>query len=185
MSIKLAIDPGHGMGNVSSKYDPGATAGGLEEADIALAWGLTLKWVAEQSGLPVFMTRDDDTDVTPVGQRDDRANAAGCTHFLSLHCNAAGPTATGVETFYRDDKTWAASVQQAILGATGLRDRGLKTEGASQHARLAVLNFKGQACLVELGFISNSGDRKKLTSRDARLAFARSVVKSLGFEPKV
>jgi N-acetylmuramoyl-L-alanine amidase len=67
MSIKLCIDPGHGMGNiVSGRFDPGASGGGLTEADIVLQWALTGKWVADQLGIAVFLTRDDDRDEDPV-----------------------------------------------------------------------------------------------------------------------
>jgi len=90
--MKVCIDPGHGMGNVTpGKYDPGCTHGTLTEAEIALQWGLTLKHVLIGMGHEVFMTRDDATDHTPVGRRDDRAEAEGCDVFLSIHVNAAGP----------------------------------------------------------------------------------------------
>lgn len=148
----------------------------MAEADVALAFALTIKHVFKQAGIDVYLTRDDSSDVTPVGQRDNEANAAGCTHFLSLHCNAGGMGATGTETFYRDDSQWARRVQSAALRAFGLRDRGIKTEGASQHKRLAVMDFKGQACLLELGFISNPTDRRILGSRDARVALATQLL---------
>ena len=93
MAIKLCIDPGHGYSNrVPGRYDPGATSAGVTEADIVLQWALTLKWVCGKRGVQVFLTRDDDRDPTPVGSRDNKAEAAGCTHFISLHCNSGGGT---------------------------------------------------------------------------------------------
>jgi N-acetylmuramoyl-L-alanine amidase len=38
------------------------------------------------------------------------------------------------------------------------------------------MDFRGQACLVELGFIDNPGDRALLTSRDTRLKFANGLL---------
>jgi N-acetylmuramoyl-L-alanine amidase len=181
--MKLCIDPGHGMSNTrSGVFDSGATAGGVREADIALAWGLTLKAEAAAVGIPVWMTRYDNDDPDPVGTRDDRAKAAGCTHFIAIHCNDAdSPAATGVETYYRDDAdhALAAIVQAAALAATGLRTRGLKPEGDSQHNKLAVFSFPGPCALVEIGFITNAGDRAKMLSRNVRIAFADAVIGGL------
>lgn len=177
MRIKLCIDPGHGNGNRSlGKYDPGAVAAGLTEADIVLQWALTGKWMCQQAGIDVFLTRDDDKDLTPVGVRDDKAEIVGCTHFLSLHCNAGG--GTGVETFYRDqaDRAWAEKVQSCILQASGGKNRGIKHESQTQHNRLAVMDFDGPCALVELGFIDSANDRKWLTDRESRIKFWTLVI---------
>lgn len=178
MSIKLCIDPGHGFANVRpGQYDSGATGGGVAEADITLAWALTLKWVCQRKGIDFWLTRDDDKDPDPVGTRDDRAEAAGCTHFIALHCNSGPSTAIGVEAFYRDtpDKQFAEIGLLAAVQAMQTKSRGLKVEGQSQHSRLAVFDFDGPTTLVELGFITNSGERAKLLSRDVRLKFAESL----------
>lgn len=181
--MKLAIDPGHGASNRRpGLYDPGAVVLGVAEADVVLALGLTLRWVMRQRGHDVWMSRDDDAAPDPVGTRDDRAEAAGCDAFLSLHCNCADvATASGTETYFRDaaDKALATRVQGATVRALGTRDRGLKRESDSQHTRLAVLDFEGPACLLELAFLSNAPDRARLqrilTDRDWRLAVATAI----------
>lgn len=185
--MKLAIDPGHGASNRRpGLYDPGALVLGAAEADVVLVLGLTLRWVMRQRGHDVWMSRDDDSDPDPVGSRDDRAEAAGCDAFLSLHCNSADtPIASGTETYFRDaaDKALATRVQAATVRALGTRDRGLKREADSQHTRLAVLDFEGPACLLELAFLSNAPDRARLqrilTDRDWRLAVARAIAEAI------
>lgn len=181
--MKLCIDPGHGLSNrAPGVYDPGATACGDAEADIALAWALALKKYATDAGIECFMTRDSAEDAAPVAKRAQRAQFSGCTHFISLHCNAAAnPLARGTETFYRDsaDKALAAKVQKAAMSAIGSADRGLKDESASQHNRLAVFGFQGPCCLLEIGFITNPGDRKKMKERERRIAFALAMVTAL------
>lgn len=182
--MKIAIDPGHGNSNRSEgRYDPGAVAAGVEEADVALQWALTGKWILEREfGLSVWLTRDDDSDPAPVGQRDDRAEAAGCSHFVSLHCNAADTSAaTGTETFWRDaaDKPFAQAVQDAAVAAMGRADRGLKKESQSQHSRLAVLDFGGPSCLLEIGFVTNAIDRARMLERERRVSFWRAVGRHL------
>jgi N-acetylmuramoyl-L-alanine amidase len=182
-AIKLCIDPGHGASNQKSGvYDPGAQDDGFSEADIVLQWALTGKWVCQQNGIAVFLTRDDDRDPDPVGLRDDKAEAAGCTHFLALHCNEGNGLASGTETYYRDDadKVWAHYVQMAALAAMKSKDRGLKTESDSQHTRLAVFDFDGPAALLEIGFIDNIAEREKLLSRETRLIFWQALLHQLG-----
>ena len=180
--MKLCIDPGHGFSNRRpGLYDPGAEAAGVAEADIALQIALTGQWLCKQRGIACYMTRNDDSDPTPVGQRDDKAEAAGCTHFLSIHLNAADGRASGTETFYRDttDKAWAQKVQDAALSAWGLNDRGLKSEASSQHSRLAVFDFDGPAALLEVGFIDHSLDRTRAQSRERRIAFWSALLDNL------
>jgi N-acetylmuramoyl-L-alanine amidase len=172
--FKLAIDPGHGFGNVApGRFDPGALGGGLREADVTLQWALTGKWVLEQRNIPHWLTRDDDSDNAPLSARDERAKQAGCTHYLSLHCNSASSSASGIEAFYRDagDQNFASLVLDPAIQAIQLPNRGLKAEGQTGVQRLAVLDFQGPATLLELGFITNESDRARLSNRDVRIAF--------------
>ncbi|MGL6210731.1 MAG: N-acetylmuramoyl-L-alanine amidase [Paracoccaceae bacterium] len=176
--MKICIDPGHGMANrTPGVFDPGAThveAGVLyKEADIALKYALTLKDVLRARGIPVFMTRDDDTDVAPVRQRAREAERAGCDLFLSIHLNDFEfDTAHGTETLYRGNANLdlARRIQAALVAALGLTDRGPK-----ERTDLAVLSFNGPAVLVELGFIANDTDRAKLLSPAARAATCEAI----------
>lgn len=181
--MKLWIDAGHGASNRKpGVYDPGACAGGLEEADIALTWALTGKWVARGLGIDVFLTRDDEGDPSPVDGRAGKAYAAGCTHGISLHCNAGPILAAGTETFYRNERSrlWVADINRHAVKALGTKNRGIKTESLSQHTSIAVLGFPGgPMALLELGFITNTGDRKRLLSRDARVAFWTEFLKGV------
>ena len=162
--VKVAIDPGHGMGNKKAGvFDPGATAseGGVRfaEADIALRYAFTLRKLLEQRGVATFMTRTNSVDPAPVGLRASRAANAGCTHFVSLHLNSdKSPKANGVEVQYRSDKKdkpLADRIQAALLAATGLKDHG-----NDKRLDLAVLKFSaGPAVLVEIGYLTNKKDR--------------------------
>lgn len=171
--MKLAIDPGHGMSNiVPGVYDPGAVASGVTESDIVMAWATTGVYLAKLRGVDTWLSRLEDTPA-PLGIRDNRAKAAGCTHYLSLHCNAGVHTATGIEAYYRDgqDRLLAAAAVTAAVSALKLPNRGIRNETHTQHKRLSVLDFDGPATLLELGFITNARDRRALLDRDNRIAF--------------
>jgi N-acetylmuramoyl-L-alanine amidase len=111
----------------------------------------------------------------PLTKRAPSAEAAGCTHFLAIHCNAGG--GAGVEAFYRDngDQEFANAVCNAAVEATGLKNRGVKPEYNSQYKHLAVLSFKGRAALLEIGYLDNKQDAKALVNRDVRIAFANKL----------
>lgn len=169
--MRLALDPGHGMGNVSpGRHDPGAVAAGFRESEIALQWALAGRFVLAQYGVEVSLTRSNESVETPLSARVRRASAAGATHLISIHCNAGG--GTGVETFFRTpvQRRFALRVQQVLVEATGLRDRGVKHEAQTKVGRLAVLDFP-IAALIEIGFIDNAQDRAVMLARDVRIGF--------------
>ncbi|MCC5996230.1 MAG: N-acetylmuramoyl-L-alanine amidase [Oceanicaulis sp.] len=84
--IRVVIDPGHGG------RDPGALArfGGMHEAGIALAAGLQLRDILNETGrYEVIMTRDRDVYVS-LEDRVRIARQARADLFISLHADSAG-----------------------------------------------------------------------------------------------
>lgn len=184
--IKLAIDPGHGMGNSRpGVYDPGAVSGGIDEASIALQWALAGKYIAANAfngKIDVFLTRSSGTTPSPLSKRVALSSRERCTHYLSIHCNSALlPIASGTEAYYRDleDKAFASTVLKSACNALRLKNRGLKLEGSSQHSRLAVFGFDGPTTLIELGFITNKSDRSAMSERENRVEFWTSLFKDI------
>lgn len=179
--MKIAIDPGHGMGNsAAGVFDPGATKRvGTEtfaEADIVLRYGHTLRRLLEDSGLEVFMTRTSSADSAAVGRRARRATEAGCTHFVSLHLNSStSAQANGIEVLFRDevkDRALAEQLQERLASITGFSNRGVE-----RRTNLAVLRFSpGPVVLIELGFISNDGDRSFLIQGANRDAICQGIL---------
>jgi len=182
--MKIAIDPGHGMGNrKTGVFDPGATKKvGTEtfaEADIVLRYGHTLRKLLEDGGINVFMTRTSSADSASVGRRARRAAEAGCTHYVSLHLNSSeSRQANGVEVLFRDelkDKPLADRLQKRLLQITGFADHV-----NDKRTDLAVLKFTpGPAVLMELGFISNDGDRSFLIQGANRDAICHGIFEVL------
>lgn len=160
----ICLDPGHGMGNKrSGVYDPGACAGEFTEADIVMAWANCLREILLNRGFKVVRTRVDDKDHDPIGKRAQIARDFKSCVMLSLHCNAYNGSAQGTETFFRgkENAPLATRINEAVVKALGTQDRGIKTEGQSQHSKLAVMSFQ-PCCLLEIGFIDHEGDRAKM-----------------------
>jgi N-acetylmuramoyl-L-alanine amidase len=105
----IMLDPGHGG------HDPGATAFGLVEKDLALIIAEDLKAVLqrEHPDLRVGMTREDDRFV-PLGRRPELAKSFGADLFVSIHLNAHTiERFQGVETYFLNLTSDASALQVA------------------------------------------------------------------------
>jgi N-acetylmuramoyl-L-alanine amidase len=163
-------------------YDPGAVSNGATEAELALDLVLIGRAVLSNTGFVVGLTRDDAGDPSPVASRDDNAERWGADAFISIHLNASATSqASGTETLYRDvqDLRLAAAIQHAALLVFGLKDRGCKPEGASQHSTLAIFDYHGPACLLEVGFITNLRDLGQIEKVDLQKDFWWRVATAL------
>lgn len=181
--MKIFLDPGHGMGNVSEgKYDPGAVIqpSGVEEADIALQWALTGKALLMLAGHEVVLSRKSEWTEAPLNKRVKAAEEAGCEMYISLHMNAASDgSANGSEVFYKDpdDRTVAFCALHSLV-ALGFRSRGVKTEDQSARKKLHVLTFNGgPVILIEIGFLTNMKDLLKAQARENRIKFWEGFIR--------
>ena len=182
--MTVILDAGHGLGNRKrGVFDPGAVSNGIREADVALAWANELRYIFIARGVKVIRTRKDNADRASISDRAGIARAYGGDVMLSFHCNAATGAASGTETFYRGEsnKAMAERLNGAVVRALGTRNRGAKTESASQHTRLAIMAF--QPCfLIELGFIDNAGDRAKMLDTGLRQKACEMLADAILYE---
>ncbi len=151
LPLVVALDPGHGG------IDPGAEAGGSDEAEVVLGFSRELSEKLRAAGMEVVLTREADVFV-PLETRVSIARAAGADVFLSLHADAldAGE-ATG------------ATVYLLSEGAEDLVARRL----AERHDRadlLAGVDLAGQDDDVAFALMDLA--RAETQPRSARLASA-------------
>lgn len=187
LAQRIVIDPGHGGS------DPGGTGTGMEEKEVVLDTGLRFRDLlqadtADEHGggsWSVSLTRDTDIFVS-LAARSAYANSISADRFMSIHANAFGTaSANGTETFsYLATGTSANLrnlVQEEMISAWGLTDRGSKTAGFS-----VLVNTAMPAELHELGFITNVTDASKLASsaarQDAAMAHLRALQRHYGLE---
>lgn len=155
--LKIVVDAGHGG------VDPGAIGNGLIEEDVVLDVAKRVKPKLESLGAIVVMTRE--SDVYPsLAQRVDLANSQNANAFISVHANSStSSSANGTETYWNslyfgeESKALASSIQQQLVNNMGTYNRGVK-EGPFY----VIKNTTMPSVLVELAFISNSSDAKKL-----------------------
>ena len=117
----------------------------------------------------------------PLSERADRSDSFGAHFHLDVHANAAGPggwydAAAGIETFsYKLSGTSfeiAKKLQSALIGATGLKNRGVK-DGAGLYM---IKGVKAPSCLVECGFMTNRTEAALLKSDDYQSKIANALV---------
>lgn len=90
MNKKIVIDPGHG-GN-----DPGAVANGIKEKDYNLLISKYMYDRFKELGIPVQLTRDDDTSLSPderTSRVQDFYGNGNDVLVISNHLNAGGQDA--------------------------------------------------------------------------------------------
>lgn len=167
----IAVDAGHGGS------DPGASGNGLVEKDITLDVAKRLQKYLTNGGYKVVMTRSDDTYISLDG-RVKYALDHGADIFISIHVNSyTGESGHGTETYYynggsniTESKKLASFMEERLLDAMDTTDRGVKT------AAYRVLKANTlPATLVELAFITNSNDAKKLGSATYRDKAAKAL----------
>ncbi|ERN51802.1 N-acetylmuramoyl-L-alanine amidase [Alkalihalophilus marmarensis] len=173
----IVVDAGHGG------HDPGAVAAsnGLREKDFNLAVALKLQRRLEAAGARVIMTRTTDVFLT-LTERANIANRNNADAFISIHANAGPSSANGSETFWNrnhasaDSKRLAESIQSEMIAKLNTRNRGVKEGNFTviQTSRMA-------SVLVEVGFLSNAEEARKLASNsfqeDAAEAIFQGTVK--------
>ncbi|MDO4721225.1 MAG: N-acetylmuramoyl-L-alanine amidase family protein [Peptostreptococcaceae bacterium] len=170
----IVIDPGHGA------HDPGAVAKstGMTEKALNLMIGKKVQSRLLEKGYEVIMTRE--TDVYPKNpDRAILANEKEADMFVSIHNNAAGKTSTnGLEVLYyptEDNKQLADIFREEIVKAAGMYDRGLR-----KRPDLIVLNTtRVPAVLLELGYMTNAAELKKLSDDAYQERLAEGIVNGI------
>lgn len=173
----ILLDPGHGGD------DPGAHIQGVVEKDLTLAFAKRLKADLERRGMIVALTRDADTTL-PLDQRVGWSEQWQNAIYVSLHANQVWhySKAHGLIVYSYGKEVIAEkrpglklpplsapgrdlereSAQLGNLLARRLRSGGLKTKGVVRTDYYVLKNPKHPSVLIELGFLTNPAERRKL-----------------------
>lgn len=154
MKKVMVLDPGHGG------TDPGATANGYKEKDLALKLCLDVekKLKPYEDLLETHLTRRDDRFIS-LEKRCQIANSLNADAFLSKHLNSAfNNSAKGTETFNFkgsvNGKKLATIIQNDLV-SNGLT---LANRGVKEGNFYVLKNTKMPSTLLETCFINNKED---------------------------
>ena len=170
---KVIIDPGHGG------TDSGATGNNLLEKDYNLLISKYMYDRFKQLGVPVAITRDSDTTLSPTDRVNTILNKFGNSSdviLISNHVNSGG--GEGAEVIYalRNRDTLARRILENI-GATGQEtrkyyQRRLPSDTSKDYYFIHRNTGNLEPLIVEYGFIDNSKDVEFLKENYKELAEA-------------
>lgn len=177
----VVLDPGHGGAAKGAEYS------GYKEKDLnfKILYTLGQKYFnLDTTKLKVYYTRVNDTDM----QLLDRAafpSKVGADLFVSLHMNAAQASVHGTEVFYSssNNKSNKAGLNSQKLAQVFLdnivSNLGTDNRGVKQARFVVVHNNTVPAVLIELGFMSNKEEIKKLSNEEWQDKAARTIYQTL------
>ncbi|MGB9867227.1 MAG: N-acetylmuramoyl-L-alanine amidase [Bacillota bacterium] len=188
--ITVAIDPGHGG------VDPGAYGVcGTREADLTLAVCLELQKLLVSGGARVVMTRTGDYEprgkwgnLDTLEARVQTAEEAGAQVMISVHHNVylQDPTVSGAIGFYKPGDSQSKSL--ALCLVDGLEQyASMNNLGIEPGYFYVIRHTTMPSVLMEIGFLSNGNDEKRLNDSGFRynvaLGLYRGVLNYFGKKP--
>lgn len=170
--LKIAIDAGHGGTNAGAS---GLTSK-VNEKDYTLRFAKALEKLLKKKGAEVYMTRNADEDLS-MTDRTMMIRRQEPDLMISLHLNSSGnPSVKGVSTYYR--YIGFRPLTKAVL------DRMLEL-GLDNFGNVGGFNFSLSGpteypnCLVEVAFLSNAEDEKRILDERFHAAVAKKIYKGI------
>lgn len=171
LSIKnlvIAIDPGHGGSNEGAIGE----RSGVKEKEYTLKIAKELEKYLKLQKVKVFMTRNNDTDLTMI-ERTLMLREAQPDMLISIHLNSSSkPEISGVSTYYR--YIGFRPLSQAVL-------KRMEELGLNEYGNVGSFNFSLNGpteypnCLVEVAFLSNVSDEKRILNASFRKQVAQKI----------
>ncbi len=167
--MRIAIDAGHGGENTGAS---GIKSKVLEK-NYTLLIAKELEKALKKEKAQVFMTREKDTTLSMI-ERTQMLREWDPDFLISIHLNSSGrDTISGVSTYYR------------YIGFRPLTEfilKRMKELGLKEYGNVGNFNFSLSGpteypnCLVEVAFLSNVQDEKKILSPAFHRAVAAKIV---------
>ncbi|MEU5690611.1 N-acetylmuramoyl-L-alanine amidase [Actinosynnema sp. NPDC020468] len=171
---RIIIDPGHGGA------DRGVVVDGVSEADVMLDLARKLEGKMAATGMEALLTRGPN-HCPDEGERARFANEAGADLILSLHSDAnRSALASGVASFHFGTGNGTSStvgealagfIQREIVARTGLTDCGTHPKSWDM-----LRMTRCTAVRVEVGYLTNAGDRQRLANPSFRDVVAEGIL---------
>jgi len=181
MAIKIFIDQGHNPSGANT----GSEGIGINEDEVTYEVGRYLYNLLNQnSEFEARLSRNTPTEVIGMSnaeslrQRVLMANSWGADYFISIHTNAfQNPSANGSEAFVYSRQgeayVFAEYILNSIVERLDMNDRGVKIRPSLYVLR----RTRMPATLIELGFITNPSDARKL--RENPQGFANAMYQGI------
>lgn len=199
----ICIDPGHQI-----KGDPGleeVAPGSLEkkpkvssgamgiatkkyEYQLVLEVGLKLRDALQSKGYKVFMVRETNNVNISNKERAIKTNEAGCSLYVRLHADGVdNSSVNGASVLTSSQKNrYTQSVQKSSdkfshdVLSEYIKSTGAKNRGVSYRDDLTGTNWsKVTNTLIELGFMSNPAEDKKMSTSEYQNKMVLGIVNGI------
>lgn len=173
-NLTIAIDAGHGGTNLGT--DDGIDKNVLEK-NFTLLFAQELQKILTNKKVRVIMTRETDTTIDNK-DRVLKLQSEWPDLLVSFHLNSSGnPETQGVSTYYKHIAY--RPLTQALL------KRILEIDGMKEYGNIGSFNFQliqpteYNSSLVEIAFLSNREDEKRIQDQKFRQKLAEQVEKGI------
>jgi N-acetylmuramoyl-L-alanine amidase len=154
-NLRIAIDAGHGGSNPGAT---GVTSKALEK-DYTLKFARQLEAYLKKKKVKTYMVRDHDTDLTMI-ERTIMIRERQPDLLISIHLNSSSnPAVSGASTYYRYIG-FRPLTQTVLARMLELKLNNFGNIGAFNFALSGPMEYPN--CLVEVAFLSNIDDEKKI-----------------------
>jgi N-acetylmuramoyl-L-alanine amidase len=171
--VKIAIDPGHGGDNSGAA----GMNEGIIEKEYTLLYAMEFeKYLRKKGTKNVFMTRTKDTTLSMI-ERHEMLKRYDPDLLISIHFNSSSfDTVQGTSTYYR--YIGFRPLSQAVLKR--MLELKLKEYGNVGSFNFALSGSTAYPnCLVEVAFLSNPGDEKRVADPKFQKAVARKIYEGI------
>lgn len=174
--VLIVLDAASGLGDIKEAQGQS----GLKEGEVNLLIVLELEKLLLQSGAEVFLTRKGKDHIS-LTDRAQLANEKKPNIFLSIGQNTfQNPTATGTEIYHYTDDKEARELSQLIIEEIS-KSINSKCRGIMEVEFYLLREIRCSAVLIELLYISNPKDEKKLADplirKKAAYGIYRAIIK--------
>jgi len=165
----VIIDAGHGG------HDPGTSSvTGQDEKNVNLRVAAKVARLLEQRGVAVVMTRWQDEYV----EKEERAaigNRRKAALFVSIHADSAPSSSAQGFTVYVSRSASSESYRAAHAVNQAMEKTGLNNRGVREADYVVLVQSKGPAILIELGYLSSPQDAARLSDDRFRDRMAQAI----------
>lgn len=169
----IIIDPGHGGNDVGAIGQSGTL-----EKDVTLQMAKNLQHELEKkTGATVILTRDKDVTLSKK-DRVDLAKTMNADLFISIHFDAfTSNEVNGITTYYNHDtdRSLAALIHRHLFK----QDMGTRDRGVSFGDFFVLRENTKPSILLELGYISNTEDEKRINSQTFQSQASTAIVEGV------
>lgn len=199
--IKIGIDPGH-QKKGNSELEPNAPGSSTKKAkvssgtqgkysktpeyEINLKVALLLRDMLIEEGAEVIMTHDKADVNIPNSERATMMNKAKVDLVLRIHCDGNNnssvkgssmlvPSGKYTKDIEKKSGEYGATIHKAFLAKTKAKDRGVRKRDDQTGFNWS----KVPVCTIEMGFMTNKDEDKKLNTEDYQKLCAQGLLNGI------